>query len=87
MTLIATMAGRLASGFARRPFFGRWLRTLAMAAFPLAALLRMGEGIATQWGLPAWLKVSAASGPVALVAFAALFAGLAATLVQARNAG
>jgi len=87
MTLIATMAGRLASGFARRPFFGRWLRTLAMAAFPLAALLRIGEGIATQWGSPAWLKVSAASGPVALAAFAALFAGLAATLVQARDAG
>jgi hypothetical protein len=87
MTLIATMAGRLASGFARRPFAGRWLRTLAMVAFPLAAILRLGEGIASQWGLAAWLKVSAASGPVALIAFAALFAGLGATLVQARNAG
>lgn len=87
MTLIATMAGRLASGFARRPFAGQWLRKLAMGAFPLAALLRLGEGVASQWGLPSWLKVSAASGPVALAAFMALFLGLAVTLVRARNAG
>jgi hypothetical protein len=87
MTLVATMAGRLAKGFARRPFALPWLRPLAMGAFLLAALLRAGEGVASQWGLPGWLTVSAASGPIALLAFAALFLSLAATLIQARDPG
>lgn len=87
MTLVATMAGRLAPGFARRPLALPWLRTTAMTAFALAAVLRIGEGIAQQWAAPALLVASAASGPVALVGFAGLFASLGLTLVRARDAG
>lgn len=87
MTLIATMAGRLAPGFARSPMALPQLRRLAMGTFVLAALLRVGEGVAWQWGYLGWLTVSAASGPVALLAFAALFTSLGVTVVRARKAG
>lgn len=84
LTLIATMAGRLAPGYARRPLAWPALRPFAMIGFALAAAMRALEGVAGQWG-PAWLlRVSAISGPLAAAALVALAASLGATLIQAR---
>lgn len=85
LTLIATMAGRLAPGFAGRPLALPWLRSFAMGAFALSAALRALEGIAGQWGPFALLWVSALSGPLAAAAFFALAASLGATLAGKRQ--
>jgi hypothetical protein len=85
LTLIATMAGRLAPGFAGRPLALPWLRTFAMGAFALSAALRALEGIAGQWGPFALLWASALSGPLAAAAFFALAASLGATLAGGRR--
>lgn len=84
MTLIATMAGRLAPGYAQRPLALPWLRAFAIFAFVLSALMRAGEGIAGQWALAMPLRVSAYSGWLALAGFTALLVSLGATLVHAR---
>ncbi len=81
MTLIATMAGRLAPGYAGRPMAWPALRAFALIAFPLAALLRAVEAVAGQWGPAGLLWISAASGPVALAGIVALVVSLGATLV------
>jgi hypothetical protein len=81
LTLIATMAGRLAPGFAGRPLALPSLRAFAMAAFAVSAALRALEGIAGQWGPFGLFWLSALSGPLAAAAFFALAASLGATLV------
>jgi NnrS protein len=84
LTLIATMAGRLAPGFAGRPLALPWLRAFAMGAFASGATLRALEGVAGQWG-PAWLLwLSALSGPLAASGLAALAICLGATLLSGR---
>jgi hypothetical protein len=85
LTLIATMAGRLAPGFAGRPLALPGLRAFAVGAFALSAALRALEGIAGQWGPFGLLWVSALSGPLAAAAFFALAASLGATLAGARR--
>jgi hypothetical protein len=84
LTLIATMAGRLAPGYARRPLAWPALRLFAIVGFALSAVLRALEGVAGQWGPSELLWASAISGPLAAVALVALAASLGATLVQAR---
>ncbi|MHB8416685.1 MAG: NnrS family protein [Myxococcales bacterium] len=81
MTLIATMAGRLAPGFAGRRLRAPFLRTFACFAFPAAALLRAAEAVAGQWGPPGLLGASAASGPLAFLALLALAVSVTATLL------
>ena len=83
LTLIATMAGRLAPGIARRPLAWPALRLFAISGFALAAVLRALEGVAGQWGPAALLWASALSGPLAALALAALAASLGATLLKA----
>ncbi len=86
LTLIATMAGRLAPGFAGRKPWGPRLRVIAIACFSSGGLLRTLEGVAAQWDLPRLFLVSAASGGLALVGFCSLVAFLGVTLVTARTA-
>lgn len=83
MSLIATMAGRLAPGYAGRHAAFPSLRVLAMGGFALAGVLRACEAVSAQWHLPSVLKLSAASGPVAGISFVALFAVLLGTLLRA----
>lgn len=85
MTLIATMAGRLAPGYAGRPFALPKLRLVAIVAFPLAASLRALEAVSGQWGPPKLMWLSGASGVVGVVGFLSLGAGLVATLLGART--
>ncbi len=85
LTLIATMAGRLAPGYAGRPIAWPALRVFAMAAFAVAAVLRALEGVAAQWGPAALLWASAISGPLAALALAALAGSLGATLLARRD--
>jgi hypothetical protein len=87
LTLIATMAGRLAPGFAGRPLALPWLRAFAMGGFALSAALRALEGIAGQWGPEGLLWLSALSGPLGALAFFALAASLGTTLVLSRRQG
>ena len=82
MTSIATMVGRLSPGLLGRPLALPWLRVGACLAFPVAALARTLEGVAGQWGPPWLLWISAASGPLAAAAFAALAASVVATVVD-----
>ena len=82
LTLIATMAGRLAPGFAGRPLALPGLRVLALAGFALSALLRALEGVAGQWGPAELLWLSGLSGPLAASALLALAASLGATLLH-----
>jgi hypothetical protein len=82
LTLIATMAGRLAPGFAGRPLSLPWLRLFALAGFALSALLRALEGVAGQWGPAELLWFSSFSGPLAASALFALAASLGLTLLQ-----
>jgi NnrS protein len=84
LTLIATMAGRLAPGFAGRPLALPWLRAFAMGAFALSATLRALEGVAGQWGPAGLLWLSALSGPLAASGLFALTACLVATLLSTR---
>ena len=86
LTLIATMAGRLAPGFAGRPLALGWLRIFAMAAFALSAALRALEAVAGQWGPEGLLWLSASSGPLAAAGLFALAASLGATLLAGRRA-
>ncbi len=86
LTLIATMAGRLAPGFAGRPVALPGLRASAMAGFALSAALRALEAVAGQWGPPQLLTVSALSGPLAALALLALAASLVATLLPRSGA-
>lgn len=85
LTLIATMAGRLAPGFAGRPLALPGLRTFAVLGFAGSALLRALEGVAGQWGPAALLWASALSGPLAAAALFALAASIAATLFGGRR--
>lgn len=87
LTLIATMAGRLAPGFAGRPLALPRLRRFAVLGFAASALLRALEGVAGQWGPAELLRVSALSGPLAAAALFALAASLAATLSGAKRQG
>jgi hypothetical protein len=80
MTLIATMAGRLAPGYAGRDLALPALRVVSLFGFPLAALLRATEAVSGQWGPASLLNVSAASGPVALGAFLSLSISIGVTL-------
>ncbi len=81
-TLVATMAGRLAPGWAGRPLALPWARGVAVFALPLAAALRATEGIAGQWG-PAWVvDLAAASGPVGAIGFLGLVASVGTTLAR-----
>jgi len=82
MTLITTMAGRLAPGYAGRPLALPRLRVMALFGFPAAAVLRVAEGFANVWGIPSLLPVSAASGAIAAAAFVALATSLALTLLR-----
>jgi len=84
LTLIATMAGRLAPGFSGRPLALPWLRAFAMGAFASAAALRALEGVAGQWGPAGLLWFSALSGPLAAAGLLALALCLGATLLSAR---
>ncbi|HET7787597.1 MAG TPA: hypothetical protein VFL36_16615 [Myxococcales bacterium] len=84
LTLIATMAGRLAPGFAGRPLALPHLRTFAVLGFAASALLRSLEGVAGQWGPAGLLWASGLSGPLAAAALVALAASLAATLFAAK---
>lgn len=84
LTLVATMAGRLAPGFAGRPLALPGLRTFAVLGFATSALLRALEGVAGQWGPAALLWASALSGPLAAAALFALAASIAATLFGAK---
>lgn len=85
LTLIATMAGRLAPGFAGRPLALPWLRVGAMVAFAVSAALRALEAVAGQWGPDALLWASALSGPLAAAALFALAASLGATLLARKE--
>ena len=82
LTLIATMAGRLAPGFAGRPLALPWLRVFALAGFAASALLRALEGVAGQWGPAELLWISGFSGPLAALALLALAVSLGATLLH-----
>ncbi len=82
LTLIATMAGRLAPGFAGRPLALPWLRVFALAGFAASSLLRALEGVAGQWGPAELLWLSGLSGPLAASALLALAASLGATLLM-----
>lgn len=84
LTLIATMAGRLAPGFAGRPLALPWLRAFAMGAFASSATLRALEGVAGQWGPAGLLWPSALSGPLAASGLFALAACLGVTLLSTR---
>ncbi|MDQ3262782.1 MAG: cbb3-type cytochrome c oxidase subunit I [Myxococcota bacterium] len=86
LTLIATMAGRLAPGFAGRKPWAPRLRVLAILCFSSGGLLRTLEGAAAQWDLPRLFLISAASGGLALVGFCALVASLGVTLLTAPTA-
>ncbi|HZR08977.1 MAG TPA: hypothetical protein VFA79_10375 [Myxococcales bacterium] len=85
LTLIATMAGRLAPGFAGRPLALPGLRAFAVFAFAVSGALRGLEGIAGQWGPDGLFWLSALSGPLAAAAFFALAATLGATLLAAKR--
>ncbi|MGZ6142841.1 MAG: NnrS family protein, partial [Myxococcales bacterium] len=86
LTLIATMAGRLAPGFAGRPLALPGLRTFAMLGFAASAVLRALEAVAGQWG-PSWLLwLSALSGTLAAAALFALAASVGATILPVRPA-
>jgi hypothetical protein len=85
LTLIATMAGRLAPGFAGRPLALPKLRAFAMAGFAVAAVARSLEGVAGQWG-PDWLLwLSALSGTLAVAALLALAISVGGTLLTDRR--
>ena len=85
LTLIATMAGRLAPGFAGRPLALPWLRVFALVAFGASAALRALEGVAGQWGPDELLWLSALSGPLAAAGLFALAVSLGATLLGAKK--
>lgn len=85
LTLIATMAGRLAPGFAGRPLAAPWLRVLAIGAFALSAVLRALEAVAGQWGPESLLWLSASSGPLAAAGLFALAGSLVSTLLVSRR--
>ena len=80
LTLIATMAGRLAPGFAGRPLRLPGLRAFAVVAFATSAVFRAFEGVAGQWGPAGLLWLSGLSGPLAAAALVALAASIFATL-------
>lgn len=82
LTLIATMAGRLAPGFAGRQLALPSLRAFAIGAFASSAALRALEGVAGQWGPAELLWLSALSGPLAASGLFALAASLGATLLS-----
>jgi hypothetical protein len=85
LTLLATMAGRLAPGFAGRPIALPRLRVFAVLGFATSALLRAFEGVAGQWGPAALLWASALSGPLAAASLFAIAASIGATLFGARR--
>jgi hypothetical protein len=85
LTLITTMAGRLAPGYAGRPLAWPGLRMFALLGFPVSAILRAAEGFANLWGMPSLLWVSAASGLLAAAAFVALTGCVVATLLTSRR--
>jgi len=85
LTLIATMAGRLAPGFAGRPLALPWLRVVALVAFVVSAGLRALEGVAGQWGPEELLWLSALSGPLAAAGLLALAVSLGATFLSVRR--
>lgn len=84
LTLIATMAGRMAPGFAKRPLAFPALRIFALGGFALSAVLRALEAVAGQWGPASLLWASALSGPLAALALLALAVSLGVTLATAR---
>jgi len=84
LTLIATMAGRLAPGFSGGPLRLRALRTAALVGFPVSAVLRALEAVAGQWGPAGLLSLAAASGPLAALSLLALAVSIGATLIWRR---
>jgi hypothetical protein len=85
LTLIATMAGRLAPGFAGRPLALPGLRVFALVGFGLSAVLRALEAVAGQWGPTQLLWLSAASGPLAAAALLALALSVATTFASKKS--